>query len=242
MTAARTPHDRPISRRNPRSAHHLLALPAALFACGIVLAASYVAYVLWPRFPAAAVPPDAPSLPVIVGGTTFNIPPAAIRRPVQRRPGVQDRVDLAFLWPSLSPPDPAARPLPTSSAQTVDRVFATIVVGENAMPPAERARTIYPRYLDTQIGTGPGGLAARPFRDGTPYQSEDLIYDPRRSDGLMVRCTRNGPAATLGMCLYDRRIGDAEISVRFPRDWLEDWEAVAHGLDRLIAGLRASSR
>ena len=67
----------------------------------------YVAYVLWPRWPDAPVALDAPSLPIVVAGVAFNIEPAAIRMPVQRRPGTQERVDLAYLWPSLVPPDPA---------------------------------------------------------------------------------------------------------------------------------------
>jgi hypothetical protein len=29
----------------------------------------------------------------------FNVPPAAIRFKVQRRPGAQARVDLTFVWP-----------------------------------------------------------------------------------------------------------------------------------------------
>ena len=72
-----------------------------------LIAAAYVAYVLWPRWPDAPVTLDAPSLPITVAGVTFNIEPAAIRMPVQRRPGTQERVDLAYLWPSLTPPDPA---------------------------------------------------------------------------------------------------------------------------------------
>ena len=47
--------------------------------------------------------PDAPSLPITIGGMAFNVPPAAIRFKVQRRPGAQARVDLSFVWPSLDP-------------------------------------------------------------------------------------------------------------------------------------------
>src|SRR5882762_10368666 len=63
-------------------------------------------------------------------GVAFNLPPAAIRVPVQRRPGTQERVDLAFLWPSLEPPDPNAKPpAPGPAAETSQafaRVFMTI--------------------------------------------------------------------------------------------------------------------
>ena len=181
---------------------------------------------------------DAPSLPVTVAGITFNIPPAAIRQSVQRKPGTQQRIDLAYLWPSLTPPDPATRPSPVSSSNMVDRVFVTIVASDGALAPVDRVKTIYPRYLDTRLSAAPGGLTARPFRDGTPYQGEELIYDQGNA-GFLVRCTRNGAGATLGMCLYDRRIGAADLTIRFPRDWLDDWQNVAGKLDQLIASLRA---
>jgi hypothetical protein len=42
------------------------------------------------------------------------------------------------------------------------------------------------------------------------------------------------------MCLYDHRIGLADITVRFPRDWLDDWRNVASRIDQLIKSLRAS--
>ena len=93
-----------------------------------VIAAAYVAYVLWPRWPDAPVALDAPSLPIIVAGVMFNIEPAAIRMTVQRQPGTQERVDLAYLWPSLMPPDPAEqadasarRSIPTSGCSSPSR-------------------------------------------------------------------------------------------------------------------------
>ena len=44
---------------------------------------------LWPRWPGSAVAPDAPSLPITIGGVLFNVRPAAIRIPIQRYPGAQ---------------------------------------------------------------------------------------------------------------------------------------------------------
>jgi hypothetical protein len=43
------------------------------------------------------------------------------------------------------------------------------------------------------------------------------------------------------MCLYERWIETAKLIVRFPRDWLVDWRAVAGHIDRLIARLRPSA-
>jgi hypothetical protein len=54
-----------------------------------------------------------------------------------------------------------------------------------------------------------------------------------------VRCTRNA-GTTPGICLYERWIDAAKLIVRFPRDWLVDWRAVAGQIDRLIVRLRPS--
>ncbi len=97
---------RPGRQRRRHAGRSPLTAPLLLFAAVTLIAAAYVAYVLWPRWPDSAVTLDAPSLPIIVAGIAFNIEPAAIRMPVQRRPGTQERVDLAYLWPSLKPPDP----------------------------------------------------------------------------------------------------------------------------------------
>ncbi len=226
--------------RRRRPGANLLALPVALFAAVVVLATGYVAYVLWPRWPGPAATPQAPSLPITIGNITFNIPPAAIRVGVQRRPGTQERVDLVYLWPSLVPPDPAGKLVPPPSPQEIDRVFLTVAASDGALPPAERARTIYPRYLNDLATGGPEGLAIRAFRDGTPYQGEDLIYDPTAPDLFLVRCTRQGASLTPGMCLYDRRIGAADIVLRFPRDWLGNWRSVAELIERLIASLKSA--
>ena len=48
------------------------------------------------------------------------------------------------------------------------------------------------------------------FREGTPYQGEDLIYDAT-APGFLVRCTRNGTGTTPGSCLYERRIDTADV-------------------------------
>ena len=204
----------------------------------ILLAAGFVALVLWPRWPGAAVAPDAPALPITVGGVLFNVPPAAIRMPIQRRPGAQDRLDLAFLWPSLTPPDPAARPAPRDSVPPIDRLFMTIEPQSAALAPNDRVRTIYPRYLaDTQYD-GPDGLKVISFRDGTPYQNEDLFFDPAAQPGFVTRCSR--PAATPGMCLYERRFEGVDVTVRFPSEWLTSWRAVNEGIEKLIGKLKSS--
>jgi hypothetical protein len=113
----------------------------------------------------------------------------------------------------------------------------TIAAAGDTLAPADRALTIYPRYTAAQAAPGPGGLTVVAFREGTPYQGEDLIYD-EPAPSFFVRCTRNRAGPMPGICLYERRIDAADVVVRFPRDWLRDWRMVADKLDRLIASLR----
>jgi hypothetical protein len=224
---------RPTGGRSSRIA----VLGIALAALAIALAP--VAWMLWPA--PAMIAPDAPSLPITIGGTTFNVPPAAIRFRLQRRPGDQVRIDTAFLWPSLSPPDNSVKPLPTDTPDVTDRLFLTVAATDGTLSPLERLKTIYPRYLDAAPVVGSDGLSRQGFRDGTPYQGEDLMLDTGQTERFFLRCTRQ-TGATPAMCLHERRLGGAEVTVRFPRAWLSDWRAVEAGVDKLIGSLKPSGR
>lgn len=227
------------SRQHPRrTGHSPLAGPLLLFATVVLVGAVYVAYVLWPRWPETPVAQDAPSLPIVVADVAFNIEPAAIRQPVQRKPGTQDRIDLAYLWPSLLPPDPARKPTVGAPVDPNERLFVTIEVADGTLPLIERFKTIYPRYLAAAV-EGPEGLTVRAFRDGTPYQGEELAFEPAAPEHFLARCSLKG-VINSGSCLLERRIGNADLTIRFPRDWLTDWKRVADGVDRLMARLRPS--
>jgi hypothetical protein len=215
-------------------------LPFAIFLGVAFLAVAYVAYVLWPRWPAPAVSANAPSLPIVIAGVTFNVPPAAIRFRTQRRPGAQDRVDLVFLWPSLAAPDSAADAAdtgPAATAKSLDRLFVTLAASAGELPPLQRMQDIYPRYMETEPAPGPDGLIVRAFRNDTPYHGEDLLYPAGTPQHFFLRCSRNA-SPTPGTCLYEKRVGEADVTVRFPRNWLDDWRNVIAGIDQLIEKLR----
>ena len=151
-------------------------------------------------------------------------PPAAIRFTVQRRPGTQDARRPRF------------RVALADAARSGDQAVADRRPGRSptgcsspSRPATARCRrpsgckTIYPRYADAACDRRrPTASACKPFRDGTPYQGEDLILDPAAPERFLLRCTRQ-IAANPGMCLHERRIGGADMTVRFPRDWLADW-------------------
>jgi len=234
-------------RRKTRS----LLLPLLLLFALSAALVSFLSYVLWPTWPKAATALDAPSLPVIVAGVLFNVPTAAIRTSVERQPGAHERIDLVFLWPSLEPPPPegiasAEKLVPGDSdapplSHGGDRLFVTITGLGNVLAPIERLRTIYPRYFESQATAADDGLAVLPFRAGTPYDGEDLIYLADKPDRFFARCTREGTHVLPATCIRERLVDAAEMTLRFPRAWLGDWRGVVAGFDRLVAQLRQQS-
>jgi hypothetical protein len=222
--------------RDWRKSTHLIPVISGL-AVGLG-AVALVAYLLWPTWgPQSADDPG--RLPVSVGGTLFNVPTDAVRMKIQRHTGAQERIDLAFSYPSLEPP--AAQKHITAdmveeAIQPVDRIFLSIAAHHDALSPETRVRTIYPRYLADTATQLEDGLTMRAFREGTPYGGEDLFSagDP----SLNARCMRDG--ATPGMCLSERRIGGADLTFRFPRSWLSQWRDVADAMEHLAVQLHGT--
>jgi hypothetical protein len=226
-----------IARDWHRSGHFLPVALASVVTAGAV---ALVAYLLWPTWSIDGTRgPE--RLPISVGGTLFNVPTAAIRMKIQRHSGLQERIDLNFLYPSLAPPvapkHVSADTVEEEMAQPIDRIFLSIAAHQNALAPEALVENIYPRYLEQASSpgsdAGPDGLVMRAFRDGTPYADEDLFSaaTPR----LNARCTRD--AATPGVCLSERRVDGADLIFRFPRRWLAQWRDVANAMDGLTAQL-----
>ncbi len=219
-----------------RKTSHLLPIIAGV---GLGLAAiALVAYLLWPTWRSESVG-DPGQLPVSVGGTLFNVPTEAVRMKIQRHSGPQERIDLAFNYPSLTPPlapKHITADMVEEAIQPVDRIFLSIAAHHDALSPETRVRTIYPRYLADAATELENGLTMRAFREGTPYGGEDLFS--AASPSLNARCMRD--AETPGMCLSERRVGGADLTFRFPRSWLSQWQAVADAMDRLAQQLHGA--
>ena len=221
-------------RRSRRRGYLIPILIACVIGGGAIAS---IGYLLWPTWTQRAAS-DPGRIPLSVGSTLFNAPPAAFRIKMQKESGPQERVDLAFEYPSLSPPD-APRHVSASTfdvgSQQIDRIFVTIAAHHNALSPTERVRTIYPRYVESNAVSAQDGLTTRAFRDTSPYVGDDLLIGSQPP--LIARCTREGD--TPGMCLSERRVEGADLTFRFPRQWLSDWRSVATSMDRLTIQLRS---
>ena len=222
--------------RRSRRRGYLVPILMACLIGGSAIAS--VGYLLWPTWTQRAAN-DPGRIPLNVGSTLFNAPPASFRIKMQKESGPQERVDLAFDYPSLLPPN-APRHVSASTfdvgAQQIDRIFLTIAAHHNALSPSERVRTIYPRYIEAPAVQVQDGLTTRSFRDTSPYVGDDLLTGDQPA--FVARCTREGD--TPGMCLSERRVEGADLTFRFPRQWLSDWRTVATSMDRLTMQLRGA--
>src|ERR1700743_653771 len=92
-----------LPRFSTRDWHHLL--PIVLGVTVGTAAVVLVAYLLWPTwgFRGSSTPER---LPITAGNTLFNVPTKAIRMKIQRHSGPQERIDLDFSYPALTPPEP----------------------------------------------------------------------------------------------------------------------------------------
>jgi hypothetical protein len=191
-----------------------------------------ISYLLWPTWTTAGAH-DPARLPVSVGNTVFNVPTGAVRMSVQRHSGPQERVDLAFSYPSLAPGSETRHvsiETVEQNSQAIDVMFLSIAAHGGALAPEDRVRTIYPRYIDATAAGGDDGLVRRAFRDASPYANEDLFA--ATAPALVARCSRDG--ATPGMCLSERRLEGADLTFRFPRAWLSDWRNVAAAMQQIV--------
>ncbi|MFD2181082.1 hypothetical protein [Rhodoplanes azumiensis] len=250
---------RPARRRHSRRA--MVAMAGLVVVGGVAVAAGM--WSVWARWPATPAPiaTDAPHLPIVVAEETFAVAPGAIRMAVQRRPGPQERLDLVYAWPELTPPrplDPVAtgaiagergasdrhssdrlpgERLPGERAAS-DRIYVTVAPAAGALQPAERLRVLWLRYVRDTLEPAPDGLAIVEFRDGTPYQGEDLAWEENAPERFLARCERPAPGRPTATCLTETIVGGAVVTMRFPREWLADWRKVADGFNRLLVTIR----
>jgi len=120
-------------------------------------------------------------------------------------------------------------------------MFVTIAAAPTAMTPEERFKTVYPRYAETVAASGPAGLSLLPFRSGTPYQGEDLLFMPETPERFILRCTRD-QGMIPGSCIHERMFAGASVTARFTRALLGDWRNVLAAIDRLIEQLQPARR
>jgi hypothetical protein len=166
-----------------------------------------------------------------VGAERLKLASAYLRR---SRDGV---VELVAFFPDFTPAGAFAD---VAAATDLDERFARLVFIElkptdPALDPAERTARLYQRFLDENSWSHPGGLVARAFVNGSPFEGDELFYVAPEGRDFAARCRRPDPSRkTPNTCVAVFRLGDLDVELRFAASLLSQWSALKDGALGLI--------
>jgi hypothetical protein len=107
---------------------------------------------------------------------------------------------------------------------------------DGSLAPAERPAVLYARFVSPEASRSEGGLIRRRFRNGTPYEGEDLFVAPPDGRGFWARCP-SAPAEgdSFGRCLSEMRFGGRDVQLRFAPALLARWELLTGAVRQRFA-------
>lgn len=174
-------------------------------------------------------------------GTEHLTVPSAYLRPGARGGEAGGSVELAAFYPGFRPAggvdDISAR---TDISERFQRiVFLTLRPADVALDPAERTARLYERFLVETSWSHPGGLTARAFESGSPFEGDELYYVQPEGREFAARCQRPDPARkTPNTCISVLRVAGLDVEIRFVSGLLADWQKVTQGARRLVEAAR----
>lgn len=171
-----------------------------------------------------------------IGGSTFVLP-SGYFRPGSRGGGRLEKLSLAAFYPDFAPAgDLQDIASATDLAERHDRlVFLTISEADSTLDPADRPVKLYARFLDPNEWTQPGGLIARGFLPGSPFEGEELYFAAPEGREFAARCGKpDQHRATPNFCIDDFRLGELNVELRFSANLLFGWEKLLAGARGLI--------
>jgi hypothetical protein len=175
-----------------------------------------------------------------VGAATLLLPGGYFRLD-SRGGGQLDKLNLVVFYPDFAPAgdlrDIAAA---TDLGERHDRlVFMTISPADASLDPADRPVKLYARFLDPNAWTHPGGLIARDFLPGSPFEGEELYFAAPEGREFAARCGKpDQRRSTPNFCIEDFRLNDLNVELRFSANLLAEWEKLMAGARELIERAR----
>lgn len=172
----------------------------------------------------------------VVGVSSFTLP-SGYFRPASRAGGRLDKLELAAFFPDFTPAgDPTDIVGVTDLAERHDKlVFVTISEADLTLDPADRPVKLYARFLEPDEWTHPGGLIARGFVAGSPFEGEELYFAAPEGREFAARCGRPDQNRTIpNFCVDDFRLDELNVELRFSANLLSEWEKLVAGARGLI--------
>jgi hypothetical protein len=232
--AALQSRSRVIRMRRAKALRHGLAAIVCLAALGGLASLGYA----WVGARSATHPERA--VAVEVGGEALQLSQSYWR--ASGRDGAP--AEIAAFFPDFKPAggvgDITAR---TDVSERFQRlVFLTPRPADPVLDPSDRTERLYERFLAATSWSHPGGLTAREFEDGSPFEGDELFYVQPEGRGFAARCRRPDPSRkTPNTCISVFRAGGLDVEMRFAASLLGDWEALLAGARGLIEAARRPS-
>jgi hypothetical protein len=174
-------------------------------------------------------PPPPPQLIEMRIGAERLVFPSNYKGP--RTPDMGREVGMTRLrvtWPALAAP----------AAGEAAEVHVTIGPADPATDPRAQFATLA-RFLTPGAWSNPGGLVARSFKKGSPFETEELFMSLPDGDAFFARCTADmGRVGLDEGCRAVLKHGSFDIALRFPRDALGEWKALSEGVKALVENFR----
>jgi hypothetical protein len=175
-----------------------------------------------------------------VGASTFALP-SGYFRPSSRDGGALKKLELAAFFPDFTPAgDLSDVNSATNLAERYEKlVFVTIAEFDSSVDPADRPIKLYARFLDPEGWSHPGGLIARAFLPGSPFEGEELYFIAPEGREFAARCSKPDEARkTPNFCIDDFRVDDLNIELRFSANLLSEWQRLMTGVRGLVESAR----
>jgi hypothetical protein len=205
---------------------------AVILLAAVALIAS-AGFGLWRAFTASRQPTI---VAASVGSASFALP-GGYFRPSSRAGGRLEKLELAAFFPDFAPAgdlnDIASN---TDLGERHEKlVFVTVTEADQTLDPADRPAKLYARFLDPDSWSQPGGLIARGFVSGSPFEGEELYFTAPEGRQFAARCGRpDSRRTTPNFCVDDFRLDGLNVELRFSANLLSEWEKLTGGARGLL--------
>jgi hypothetical protein len=155
-----------------------------------------------------------------VGSVVLSVPRALSGPLPDDGQQVVGMVRLRLSWPELGPVSLSARQI----------VHVTVTPADRINDPQTQL-AMMARFLTPIAWSNAGGLVARTFATGSPFESDELYVSQPDGREFAARCPMPvNAAANEELCRTTLRHRGVDIALRFPREAIPEWQALTSGI------------
>lgn len=165
-----------------------------------------------------------PSVMARIGPTVIAVPRELAGPLPEDDRQIVGMVRLRLSWPELGPVAQDARQI----------IHVTVTPPDRFNDPATQL-AMMARFMTPIAWSNAGGLVARSFRPGSPFETDELFVSQPDGAAFAARCpSQLTPDALQELCRATFRHRGIDVAIRFPREILPEWEKLTGGVKAQI--------